>query len=97
MRKRVTEIVYRAKYDCLNDHLNFHKQNPKLLVKIIRELSELNSDTQTHCLNDENGNLITDPVTTANLFNTHFCNIHKTVIVDKNNKLYTIRFLYYNN
>jgi len=27
--------------------------------------------------------MISDPVITANLFNTHFCNIHKTVAVDK--------------
>ena len=31
----------------------------------------------------KNGVLISDPVITANLFNTHFCNIHQTVAVDK--------------
>ena len=30
-----------------------------------------------------NGNIISDPVITANLLNTHFCNIHQTVAVDK--------------
>ena len=83
MRRRVKEIVYRAKYDYFNDHINGHKQNPKQLWKSLRELSGLNSDTQTPCLNDENGNLISDPVITANLFNTHFSNIHQTVPVDK--------------
>jgi len=29
------------------------------------------------------GNIISDPVITANLLNTHFCNIHQTVAVDK--------------
>ena len=83
MRKRVKDIVYRAKYDYFNDHINGHKQNPKLLWKSLRELSGLNSDTQTPSLNDENGNLISDPVITANLFNTHFSNMHQTVPVDK--------------
>ena len=27
--------------------------------------------------------MISDPGITANLFNTHFCNIHQTVVVDK--------------
>ena len=76
------------KYDYFNDHMNCHKQNPKLLWKSLRELSGLNSDTQTPCLNDKNGNMISDPVITANLFNTHFCNIHQTVLVDKT-KTYT--------
>ena len=31
----------------------------------------------------KNGVLISDHVITANLFNTHFCNIHQTVAVDK--------------
>ena len=31
----------------------------------------------------KNGVLISDPAITANLFNTHFCNTHQTVAVDK--------------
>ena len=42
------------------------------------------SSKSENCLSlSRNGNLITDPVITANLFNTHFCNIHQTVAVDK--------------
>ena len=70
---RVKELVQKATYDYLNEHLNSHKQNPKLLWRSVPELSGLNSTTQSPSLNDENGNLITDPVITANLFNTHFC------------------------
>ena len=46
-------------------------------------LSDLNSTTQSPSLKDEHWNLISDPVITANLFNTHFCNIHQAVAVDK--------------
>jgi len=52
-------------------------------VEKCSRLSGLNSTTQSPSLNDENGNMISDPVITANLFNTHFGNIHKTVAVDK--------------
>ena len=45
MRKGVKEIVYRIKYDYFNDHLNCHKQTPKLQWKSIFELSGLDSDT----------------------------------------------------
>lgn len=34
-------------------------------------------------LKDANENLITDPVVHADLFNQHFCNIHKTVTGSK--------------
>jgi len=45
-------------------------------MKILR-FKQYNSTTS---LNDENGNLISDPVITAYLFNTHFCNIHQSSI-----------------
>ena len=48
----------------------------------VRELSGLNSTTQSPSLKDENGNMISDPVITVNLFNTHFCNVHQAVAVD---------------
>jgi len=83
LRNRVKELVYKAKYDYFNEHLNSHKQNPKRLWISVCELSGLNSTTQSPSLNDENGNIIYDPVITANLFNTHFGNIHQTVAVDK--------------
>ena len=67
----------------MNEHLNSHKHNPKLLWRSVRELSGLNSTTQSPSLKNGNGNMISDPVITANLFNTHFCNIRQAVAVDK--------------
>jgi len=48
----------------------------------LRSVRGLNSTTQSPSLNDGNGNMISDPVITAYLFNTRFCNIHQTVAVD---------------
>ena len=70
LRNRVKELVYKAKYDYFNEHLNSHKQNPKQLWKSVHELSGLNSITQIPSSRDENGNMISDPVITVNLFNT---------------------------
>ena len=73
----------KANYDNFNEHLNSHKQSPKLPWRSVRELAGLNSTTQSPSLKDGNGNMISDPVITANLFNTHFCNAHQAVAVDK--------------
>ena len=73
----------KANYDNFNEHLNSHKQSPKLPWRSVRELAGLNSTAQSPSLKDGNGNMISDPVITANLFNTHFCNIRQAVAVDK--------------
>ena len=35
LRNRVKELVYKATYDYFNEHLNSHKQNPKLLWRSV--------------------------------------------------------------
>jgi len=75
LRNRVKELDYKAKYDYFNVHLNSHKLDPKLLLRSVRELSGLNSTTQSPSL--KNGNMIADPVITANLFN--LLHIHQVI------------------
>jgi len=47
LRNRVKKLVYKSKYDYFNEHLNSHKQNTKLPWRSVRELSGLNSTTQS--------------------------------------------------
>ena len=79
-RQKVKLLSKRAKKSFYSRSINENKRNPRSLWRNLKELSGKSDQVyQTNYINDDDGNPIEDPLTTAETFNTFFTNIFKTV------------------
>ena len=60
-------------------NINSKQQNPRQLWNIIKELSSHSSTSVHASLKDDEGDMIKNPLTVANLFNEHVCNVCKSI------------------
>ena len=56
-----------------NEHINSKQHNPRQLWKSLQELSGQSSTSAPTSLKDDEGDMIKDPLTVANLFNEQQC------------------------
>lgn len=78
-RQKVKKLCIQAKKSFYSRVINENRSNPKHLWKNLKSLSNKEKHYQTNYIDDEQGNPITDPQTTAETFNTFFSNIFKSV------------------
>jgi len=83
-RQTVRKLIYKAKTHYCNTHINENKRNPEQLWNSFRELSGTSVSSTIPHLNDVEGNLITTSKT-ADMFNTHFCNIYRYISSNSTN------------
>ena len=76
-RKKVKALVLYSKQKYYNNLVNNNAKSPRQLWKHLKEITGLQSNVQTqYILNDKNSQ-ITDPYSTACMFNKHFVDVHK--------------------
>jgi len=68
-----------TKTNYYNEHFNSKQHNPRQLWNSLKELSGQSSTSAHTSLTDDEGDMIKNPLTVANLFNEHFCNVSKSV------------------
>jgi hypothetical protein len=78
-RGKVKTLSKAAKKSFYAKTINENKRNPKVLWKNLKNLASRSKNHDTAAINDDNGEPILDPKTTAETFNVFFTNIFKTV------------------
>ena len=78
-RQNVKDLIVEAKHQFYNETINLNKRNPKSLWNSLQGLSGCKTQVQTNYIDDDNGNPITNPSVSANVFNNHFCSVFQTV------------------
>ena len=78
-RQNVKDLIVEAKQQFYNETINLNKRNPKSLWNSLQGLSGCKTQVQTNYIDDDNGNPITNPSASANVFNDHFCSVFQTV------------------
>ncbi|XP_060580125.1 uncharacterized protein LOC132736928 [Ruditapes philippinarum] len=76
-RSQVKILSHQSKKDFFNQEINSQNKNPKKLWKNLKALSGKTHNFQTNYINDDNGNPVSDPKETAEIFNTFFSNVFK--------------------
>ena len=74
LRSKVKKLSHKSKLEFFNQEINSNNKNPKKLWKNLKDLSGKNENHQINYINDDNGNPVSDPTLTAEIFNSFFTN-----------------------
>ena len=77
-RNQVKTLISNAKTTFYEKTINKNNNNPKLLWKNLKDLSGKSKSHQANFITNEDGNQISDPLETAEIFNKFFTEIFKT-------------------
>ena len=77
-RAQVKKQSFLSKKEFYSNHINNNTKNPKSLWKHLQTLAGKSNTHVTNYINDVQNNPITDPLHTAELFNSHFTNVFKS-------------------
>ena len=76
-RNRSSNLIHTAKKEFYSQSINNNHKNPKCLWQNLHDVTNKSSKQQTNFINDDNGDPILDPETTANKFNEFFTSLYK--------------------
>ena len=76
-KRQISHFYTKTNY--YNEHINSKQHTPRQLWNSLKELSGQSSTSAHASLTDDEGYMIKNPLTVANLFNEHFCNVSKSV------------------
>ncbi|XP_060561384.1 uncharacterized protein LOC132721143, partial [Ruditapes philippinarum] len=86
-RNKVKNLISSSKKSYYSETINNNKNNAKEMWKNLKQLSGKSSNHQTSYIQDEDGNKITDPLKTAEVFNNYFIDIFKSAPANCSNLL----------
>ena len=70
--QNVKFLIFDAKTNYYNEHIISKQHTPRQLWNSLKELSGQSSTSVHTSLKDDEGDMIKNPITVANLFNEHF-------------------------